>query len=36
MNDWMGVRVDYAYEDRKTSYTKNSLGTSVFFEFSSP
>ena len=29
----VGVRVDYAYEDRNTSYTKNSLGTSVFFEF---
>jgi YaiO family outer membrane protein len=33
VTDWMGVRVDYAYEDRITSYTKHSLGTSVFFEF---
>jgi hypothetical protein len=29
----MGVRVDYAYEDRKTSYTKHTIGTGVFFEF---
>jgi YaiO family outer membrane protein len=28
-----GVRLDYAYEDRKTSYVKHSLGTGFFFEF---
>jgi YaiO family outer membrane protein len=33
VTDWMGVRVDYAYEDRKTSYTKHTIGTGVFFEF---
>jgi YaiO family outer membrane protein len=33
VTDSMGVRFDYAYEDRRTSYTKHSFGTGVFFEF---
>jgi hypothetical protein len=33
ITDRMGIRIDYAYEDRKGSYTKHGIGTGVFFEF---
>jgi YaiO family outer membrane protein len=33
LKDWIGVRLDYAYEDRRGSYVKHGVATSVFFEF---
>jgi YaiO family outer membrane protein len=33
ITDRTGIRIDYAYEDRKGSYTKHGIGTGVFFEF---
>jgi hypothetical protein len=33
ITDTLGVRLDYAYEDRRGSYTKHSLGSGLFVEF---
>jgi YaiO family outer membrane protein len=33
LTDELGVRLDYAYEDRRGSYNKHSLGAGVFVEF---
>ncbi|HEV8306875.1 MAG TPA: YaiO family outer membrane beta-barrel protein [Methylomirabilota bacterium] len=33
ITDWSGIRFDYAYEDRRGSYTKHGIGTTLFVEF---
>jgi YaiO family outer membrane protein len=31
--EWSGVRLDYAHEDRRGSYTRQGIGSAVFIEF---
>jgi YaiO family outer membrane protein len=31
--EWSGVRLEYAYEDRRGSYTRHGIGSAVFIEF---
>jgi YaiO family outer membrane protein len=33
VRDWVGLRLDYEYEDRRGSYTKHGVGVGVIFDF---
>jgi YaiO family outer membrane protein len=33
IRDSIGVRLDYAYENRRSSYAKHTIGSGIFFEF---